>query len=158
MHMRRSTMVRAADLWSCAYRVPSSNPPVFICVEKIGQNFSLRNASCHPAVMGRPTWWSPVDCAPNKLQNYRCVLKTAGRQLWSEENNDWCLIINSSFTFMRIEFGEWLSKNSKIKQNVSFNFDDGNMISMKISKIAIGDDGERFHYHYHYLWINTKQL
>ena len=50
-----STMVRAADLLrSCGYRVRRSNPPVFIYVEKIGQNFSLRNASGHLAVMG--TW------------------------------------------------------------------------------------------------------
>ena len=58
-----STMVRAADLWSCGYRVARSNPSVFICVQKDwqhfsicvqkdGQHFSLRNASGHPVVMG----------------------------------------------------------------------------------------------------------
>ena len=50
-----STMIRAADLWSSVYRVARSRPPVFICVEIIGQHWSLRNASGHPEVMG--TWW-----------------------------------------------------------------------------------------------------
>ena len=49
----------AADLRSCSYRVGRSKPPVFICVEM---------------PLDTQQWWlpgegSPVDCAPNKLQN-----------------------------------------------------------------------------------------